>query len=354
MFLKNCWYVAAWDHELSDLPIARRIIGEAIVVYRLADGELVALQDRCPHRHAPLSRGKIEGRNLRCGYHGLVFGPGGECLSVPGGTPVPRGCGVRTYPAVVRNSWVWVWMGEHDRADRSLIPTAFGLDDSRWLMRAGQLDYQADYQLVNDNLCDLSHVDFVHAATLAHATGGGWSDDQPKVEQQDRGLRISRWFTAKPASPTNAKLVDTWSSYTFKVPGIFVMENKSYPHGMAEACGGGEPATTPMTYRVEQQAVTPLSATETRYFFASGFDSKNLPARLIEPIFETIMAAFAEDHALIEAQQRVWDTTPVGTPKVYLLQDKAPVLFRRMMSKLIDDELLDNELQHGSTARSVG
>jgi len=55
-FLRNCWYVAGWDHELpADGLMARTIIDEPIVLYRKGDGGVVALEDRCCHRHAPMS-----------------------------------------------------------------------------------------------------------------------------------------------------------------------------------------------------------------------------------------------------------------------------------------------------------
>jgi len=73
MFLRNCWYVIAWDHEVpADGLFARTVLNEPIVVFRTAGG-FAALEDRCCHRHAPLSKGRKEGDHVRCGYHGLKF-----------------------------------------------------------------------------------------------------------------------------------------------------------------------------------------------------------------------------------------------------------------------------------------
>ena len=83
MFLRNCWYVAGWSHHIAaDSLVSRTMLGEPIVLYRKADGGVVALEDRCCHRLAPLSRGRIEGNDLRCMYHGLKFAPSGRCLSL--------------------------------------------------------------------------------------------------------------------------------------------------------------------------------------------------------------------------------------------------------------------------------
>ena len=73
MFLRNYWYVAGYDHEIGSKPLGRIILGEPVVLYRLEDGTVVALEDRCAHRHLPLSMGKLVGDTLECHYHGLRY-----------------------------------------------------------------------------------------------------------------------------------------------------------------------------------------------------------------------------------------------------------------------------------------
>ena len=109
MFLHNCWYVAGWSHDFSsERPVARTMLGEPIVLYRKADGGIAALADRCCHRLAPLSKGRIEGDDLRCMYHGLKFAPSGSCVEIPGQSVVPSHARVRAYPVVEQDCWVWV------------------------------------------------------------------------------------------------------------------------------------------------------------------------------------------------------------------------------------------------------
>ena len=83
MFLRNCWYVAAWSEEVGRAPLARILLGLPVMLYRIEKGEAVALEDRCCHRNLPLSMGFIEGDNVRCGYHGLKFAPSGQCIEFP-------------------------------------------------------------------------------------------------------------------------------------------------------------------------------------------------------------------------------------------------------------------------------
>src|SRR5829696_6227038 len=67
IFLRNSWYVAAWNHELIDgRKLARTLLERPVVIYRGASGRVIALDDRCCHRAAPLSMGRIEGDDIRC------------------------------------------------------------------------------------------------------------------------------------------------------------------------------------------------------------------------------------------------------------------------------------------------
>ena len=85
MFLRNAWYVAAWDHEVTaDQLFGRTVLGEPLVLYRTRDGRLVALEDRCCHRHYPLREGTLTGDCIQCRYHGFTYDGTGACIRVPG------------------------------------------------------------------------------------------------------------------------------------------------------------------------------------------------------------------------------------------------------------------------------
>src|ERR1700689_207004 len=81
MYVRNHWYVAAWDHEIDRAPMARTICGEPIVLYRKFDRTVVAMHDACPHRLLPLSMGIKEGDNIRCRYHGLLINSDGHVMA---------------------------------------------------------------------------------------------------------------------------------------------------------------------------------------------------------------------------------------------------------------------------------
>jgi len=123
-FLRNRWYVAAWDSEVGRSPLGRTLCGEPIVLYRRLDGSIVALRDACPHRLAPLSKGVVEGDNLRCGYHGMMFDGAGRCVEIPSQERTPENFAVAAvYPVIERYRFVWVWIGAPERRTRPCCPT---------------------------------------------------------------------------------------------------------------------------------------------------------------------------------------------------------------------------------------
>src|SRR5271168_5056769 len=155
MYARNCWYVVGWDYELTDgRPISRQVLDQQIVLYRNTRHAVIALEDRCAHRFAPLSLGRIEGDDIRCMYHGIKFGSSGQCVEIPNQSLMPKHMLVRDYPVAERNSWIWVWMGDPAKADYDAIPSTIGLTHPDWCMQSGQMDIEANYELMHDNLCD--------------------------------------------------------------------------------------------------------------------------------------------------------------------------------------------------------
>src|SRR5262245_19658570 len=147
MFLRNYWYVAAFDHEVGRNPVGYILLNEPVVLFRKRDGTPVALEDRCAHRRMPLSKGQVLGDRLVCGYHGLVYDGEGTCVHVPGQRQVPP-FKLKTYPVVERHKCIWIWMGDRTLADESLIPDFSWSVDPGWGDRE-RLRVQCHYQLIN-------------------------------------------------------------------------------------------------------------------------------------------------------------------------------------------------------------
>jgi phenylpropionate dioxygenase-like ring-hydroxylating dioxygenase large terminal subunit len=356
MFIKNCWYVAAWSHELREMGLlARTLINEPVVLFRNSRGEVVALEDRCCHRQAPLSLGRREGDDLRCMYHGLKFDCTGRCIEIPGQETIPAKARVRRYAAVDRHSWVWVWMGEADTADVSLVPPAVGLDDPAWSLMSGNIDYNANHMLIHDNLCDFSHIAYVHEKTF----GGG--DDRlaktrPKITTLERGIRVERWTINAPArgyaGVENGQ--DRWMRYDYLVPGVLLMRSENHPAGTAAKSNFGEPTTEPVHGNFTSQAVTAMTDDTSRYFYSWGPRACEAAADPTIPttMFELANRAFDEDRRIIEAQQRNWRLRPEPDPLV-IGHDRGPALMRNIFEKLLKQEQGSDPAQAWRKAREA-
>ena len=200
MFVRNCWYVIAWDHEVPDDGLfSRTVLGEAILLYRTAGGEITALRDRCCHRLAPLSKGRKEGDCVRCGYHGLLFDATGRCIEIPGSETVPAKARVQRYPLAVKNKWVFVWMGDPAKADPALLPDNFSCDHPDWDYVPGYMHYATPQQLICDNLLDFSHLSYVHEKTLGGTTA--IAQARAEIETVPRGIRVTRKVHDVPPPP---------------------------------------------------------------------------------------------------------------------------------------------------------
>ena len=133
----------------------------------------MALDGRCPHRHFPLGNSNLEGDVVRCGYHGFAFGFDGPCVDIPSQTHVPRACRVHSYPVAEHGLWVWVWVGDEAKADQALLPPlaeiGLGADPAGEGLTGHSLTYRevaCRYQLLNDDLFDLSHLAFLHGSSI--------------------------------------------------------------------------------------------------------------------------------------------------------------------------------------------
>lgn len=340
-YVKDCWYVAGWASDLTkDKPLALSILNEPIVVWRSASGAVTAFADRCPHRLAPLSLGRCEGEALRCMYHGFLFDRSGAAIEIPGQDTIPPQAKVRSYPVVVQDSWIWVWMGNSQRADTGLIPRAFGFDDERFILGGGYLDYEADASLICDNLLDFSHITYVHANSFGG--GASFAQEQPNLRKLDRGLRISRWVENTPG-PTSggrageATLIDYWQSYDFVLPGVLIMESGSFEAGSAKRFGADGPPDMGLALRawaVTSQAVTPMEHGRARYFFSTGCHRDHGVDADRDAMVAVAQMAFGEDKVMIEAQHKAIQASP-DAHFVPSAHDRAVTMFNGLVRKLV-------------------
>ena len=336
--LRNAWYVCAWADEIGGEPLQRWICGEPIVLWRRSDGNPAALADRCPHRDAPLSLGRVVGDDIQCGYHGLLFGPDGRCVAVPGEDRIPAGAGTRSYPAIERWGWVFVWTGDPERADPALIPDYHWKDDPAWAGKGETLHVKAHYGLIRDNLLDLTHAHYVHRRTLA--TDGviefpvetDFDGERLRVVRDMRDIAPSPFFSRMGGFTGN---VDHRQEIVYTPPGNIVIALR-----VAGAAGEGN-RTVGMRVL---NALTPETARTTHYFWSLVRDVELEDEELTQWAFQANKDTFDEDVAVIEPQQEMIDSAPEPARPIRWSVDKGVTQAHRWIERLLDEEA-------GGTAR---
>lgn len=337
MFVRNCWYVVAWRDELQEGALLERtVLGESLLVYLTVAGQPVVLDNRCAHRHAPLSKGRRFGDHVRCQYHGLVFDASGRCIEVPGQDRIAEGLRTRAYPAVQRGAWIWVWMGDPSRADEALIPDAFSLEHPQWRYKpGGYMHYDVDYRLIADNLLDFSHLSYVHEATLGGSPN--IAESRPVVERIPRGVRVTRDVRNTVPAPYHARLgrfegpVDRRFAYDFLVPGVLLMHAHVKPSGTPDDDLG-------QALRLHScQALTPETETSTHYFFMQARAFSLDDDSISDVIYDSLVQAFTEDRDIITAQaQLIARSKPL--PMQPIQADAALGQFRFLVKQMSEQE----------------
>jgi len=221
-FLFDAWYVAGWADDLTPgSKIGRTFLNQPIVLFRTETGALGALEDRCCHRAMQLSRGHVDGQILRCTYHGMEYGTDGICTRIPAQEKIPPTARVRSYPLVERDAMLWIWMGDAQRADPATIPTYPVHHDPRFAWRSAHFPVNGNWQLLIDNLMDLSHLPYIHPKTI-----GGNPELHFKTKTETtklpNGVRVERRMPASVPPPTYVDargftgLVDRWQEIEFE------------------------------------------------------------------------------------------------------------------------------------------
>ena len=333
MFLRNAWYVAAWGHEVGRALFPQLVLGQPLVLYRTADGTAVAFEDRCPHRRYALSKGSLQGDNVRCEYHGLVFNPAGKCVYVPGQPNIPPRMRVRSYPVAEKWQWLWVWMGEPELADPALIPDFGWHDDPSWKRVGGHLKFGGHYQLVIDNLLDLTHETFVHTRTIGNAAVAE-TPMQTKVEEPY--VHIERIMRDCNAPPLFKKVrgftgnIDRFQFIRFEPPCHVVIDARGVPAGTNDLDRG-------MRWYVTN-SITPETETSSHYFWAVTRCFAQDDEAISELLHDQIVKTFLEDKDVIETQQNRIDSDDPAKRVYDINADAGAVAARRIMSKLIARE----------------
>lgn len=341
-FPLNAWYVAAWDYELTRNPIARTICEKPLALYRTEAGKPVALADACWHRLAPLSMGKTIGPDgIRCPYHGIVFNSAGRCVSMPAQETINPSATVPSYPAVDRYRYVWVWLGDPALADPELIPDMSQMSDPAWAGDGKTIHAKCNYQLIVDNLMDLTHEEFVHGSSIGQAE---LSEAEFETTHTDNTVTVTRWMLGidpppfwkknlRDVYPDYEGKVDRWQIIHFYAPSTICIDV-----GVAKA-GTGAPQgdRSQGVNGYVMNTITPETERTSHYFWSFQRNYRLESQQITTQLREGVTRVFGEDEVMLQAQQEAIDANP--NYEFYNLNiDAGGMWVRRILEKALEAE----------------
>jgi len=339
MFLRNAWYIAAWADELKDKPLGRRILNEPVVLFRDEGGRAAALVDRCCHRSAPLSLGEVVAGRIQCGYHGLTFDGGGKCVAIPGQSRIPEDARVTAYPVVEKNQFVWIWMGEAARADRSkIVDFPYHDDRAHWPNKHACYPIKGNYMLMVDNLMDLTHLGYLHAKTVG-GNPAAHVNAEMKTTRTPTGLKFTRWLRNSVPPPTYVKAagfkgrVDRWQEFEWVAPSSVLQWT-----GAADVDTGAYEGEREGGFQFRLfHGLTPETDTSCFYFWSCANGYRQNEPEATEQLYREIAPTFVEDKDMVEAQQaRMTELGESGL--VDIASDANRMTMRRFIERLIAEE----------------
>ena len=335
--LRNQWYVAGLSSEVTNKPVASRILDQPLVLFRTnSNGELVILEDRCVHRQAPLSLGEVVNDNIQCGYHGIEYDKTGTCTRIPSQNQIPPGAAVRAYPCIEQQGFIYVWMGDPGLCETN-SPYDFPFaSNPNWRVRYAQLYGRFDSRLLIDNLMDVTHLPFAHKSTIG--ASGVAENAIAKTERHGERIRVTRFMKDIAPAPAHVAVtgysenVDRWQVIEYSPPGFVWLQVGSSKTGK-----GGREADPEniLLNRHTLHVAVPETNNTTLYFWVMANKADALTADQEEAIYDASIHAFNEDIAIIEGQQVRWNTK---IPKIDVVADSGALQVRRLMERLIEEE----------------
>jgi phenylpropionate dioxygenase-like ring-hydroxylating dioxygenase large terminal subunit len=348
MFIRNDWYTAAWSREVTHIleskPLARTICGEPVVLFRDANGKAAALEDRCAHRGAPLRCGEVVAEGIQCGYHGLVYDGGGRCVHVPGQSDIPPRANIKSYPLVERDEFLWIWIGDPEKADPSkIVSYPFNNDYKNWPHKSEVYHVQCNFMLLIDNLMDLTHLGFVHKSTI----GGNPKvhvEAKTTIERKPNGIKYTRWMLDSVPPPTYSKAVpfkgriDRWQEFELITPGTIVQFSGATDAGTGAYEGKRDGGFALRLYH----GITPETERTSHYFWCGANGYRQDDPAATEQLFQELSAAFKEDLTIIAAQQATQEHFKTQS-YVDIKSDSVRTQARKMLDRRILESLESSE-----------
>jgi vanillate O-demethylase monooxygenase subunit len=338
-FAMNRWYVAAWSSEVrKDKPFERRILGKRMVFYRTQDGRPVGLDGLCSHRQFPLVKGDVVNDRIVCKYHGFNFGADGACTLIPTQSGIPASSKLQSYPLVEKWKWIWVWPGDPALADPSMIPDhrEISLEDPAFeAVQCFAVDVNARYELLHENLLDLSHLSFLHSDQMGIPE---IASTPVEIQEHKTFLRNKRLIRNVPLSPVFVQLsgytgnVDRSVDIDYYFPSLHVSLER-----WDEAGHAWEDNRLVGQVKI-YHGVTPATKTSTTYFAACSRSFRLGDQDVNQMMVDGLRVVVRQDEEAIEAIEQVLAAGDKFRPDVLAKGDVVAMRGRRILEGIIRQE----------------
>jgi len=334
-FIFNEWYVAAFASEVGRGLLKRKILGRNIVFFRTQSGQAIALEDRCAHRSFPLSAGALDGDTLVCGYHGFRYDTQGDCIEVPSQSKCPKGIGVRHYPLVERGPLIWIWMGTAQSPDERGIPDQPWLTSADWERSQGYFALKASYVTLHENLMDLTHLSYLHAASFGTSD---YAKAPYEVKVEEGHFLLTRRVVPTRLPPVWAQPTGILSDQAARIstsefvsPALHVVTARFYDNTL--------PESQRREFQIKTAHIpTPETATSTHYFIVHGREFALGQPEVTAFMHEQLFVAFQEDVTGLEALEQTLADFGNEVYEMSVPSDHAAVAMRRYLKRRADEE----------------
>lgn len=191
--IPNQWYAILPSKKVKRGQAAGvRRLNMNLVLFRSSHGELGCVEERCSHRGASLSLGKVQGDCIACPFHGIRFDRNGKCVLVPANGKASREdlsrFNIKAWSVREQNGIIYLWYGEKEKAGGDL-PFFYGDADESWACSEIEDHWHIHYSRCIENQLDVVHLPFVHHNTIGR--GNRTVVNGPKIEFVPGGLMTS-------------------------------------------------------------------------------------------------------------------------------------------------------------------
>jgi phenylpropionate dioxygenase-like ring-hydroxylating dioxygenase large terminal subunit len=343
LLVKNAWYVAGLSHEFPVQKASGQVVAEKpLLLWRTAEGAVVAFDNRCAHKRMPLSEGRfVEGGLLECAYHGLCYDASGRCVRVPAHPDghIPREARLRPFPVVEQDGLVWVWPGDPAGMAGVRPPRLPEIADPAWeTADTGPMPIAANSLLLIENLLDITHFYPLHDGNIGDVEN---SRIPVRLEEGERGgnpyvgtIREVRDYRQPPYLEDyfGYERVDRRHTHFLLSPAVTRVEMRVWPAGRE-----GDPDVERGYVIIHTH--TPVDRCNHVWRLIvnmpAGQRCKSDPTRsAVARFMETFPAVIAEDRWALEKQQQMYEYPDDGYFEVFLRPDmalrRARLLLRRL------------------------